>query len=455
LLSGGTVVSNTHSGDQLMRKTIVLGGALLLVQIPLLALTLIQSDVFGGANHDEARRVAAAPDGGVYVAGNTLSGDGDGDAFLRRYDANHVLLWERAYGLPFDPTVGFDDDFIEGLAVGADGSAYMAGMLGTGVLFLAKFDPAGNLVWDSTYGANATIATGAALDAAGNIYVSASAFSGPDDPEARLLKFNPDGTMAWARSWGGTTQFGFDPSRGLATSADGVYMIGETNSFFANDAFLVKFDFDGNLLWERTWGVDGLEAPFTGLTSAYGVTTDGAGNIYFTGATSDSGHSNNIILVKFNGAGDLLWSKVGGPGFGAGRDVAVSADGTAVFVSGNILGDDPEIGGGPAFVVEFSSAGKAKKGNTFGGIPGTAASAESVTVNAAGLVVSAGYVGEGPHEFGRASNSAKIADTHLVIPIGVVQPLPTDLLLQDGQVLSFDSVTGGGLDDAFALWMTR
>ncbi len=437
-----------------MRKTIVLGVGLLLVQIPLLALTLVRSDVFGGPNHDQARRVAAAPDGGVYVAGTTLSADGDSDAFLRRYDPNHVLLWERAYGLPFDPTVGFDDDFMEGLAVGADGSAYMAGMLGTGVLFLAKFDSVGNLVWDSTYGANATIATGAALDAAGNIYVSAAAFAGPDDPEARLLKFNRDGTLAWAKTWGGSTQFGFDPSRGVATGADGVYMIGETNSFFANDAFLVKFDFDGNLLWERDWGVDGLEAPFTGLTTAYGVTTDGAGNVYFTGTTSDSGHSKNIILVKFNGAGDLLWSKVGGPGFGAGRDVAVSADGTAVFVSGNILGDDPEIGGGFAFVAEFTSEGKAKKANTFGGIPGTAASAESVALNAAGLVVSAGYVGEGPHEFGRASNSAKSADTHLVIPNGIVQSLPTDLLLQDGQILAFDSTTRG-LDDAFALWMAR
>jgi hypothetical protein len=310
-------------------------------------------------------------------------------------------------------------------------------------------------VWDSTYGVNATIATGAALDAAGNVYVSASAFSGPDDPESRLLKFNPDGSLVWARSWGGTTQFGFDPSRGVATSADGVYMIGETNSFFANDAFLVKFDFDGNLLWQRDWGVDGLQDPISGLTTAFGVTTDSAGNVYFTGGTSDSGHSKNIILVKFNGAGDLQWSKVGGPGFGTGRDVAVSADGTAVFVSGNIFGDDPEIGGGPAFIAEFTSEGKAKKANTFSGIPGTASSAESVTVNAAGLVVSAGYVGEGPHEFGRESNSAKNADTHLVIPNGVVQPLPTDLLLQDGQVLPFTSATRGGLDDAFALWMER
>ena len=48
-----------------MRKVIVFGVALLLVQIPLLALTFFESDVFGGPKQDNARRVALAPDGGV------------------------------------------------------------------------------------------------------------------------------------------------------------------------------------------------------------------------------------------------------------------------------------------------------------------------------------------------------------------------------------------------------
>ena len=444
-----------------MRKIIVPGLLLVLVQIPLLALTLIQADVFGGPNHDRASRVAFAPDDGVYVAGTSVSGDGDTNAFLRKYDANRILEWERAYGLPFDSIDGLDDDFIEGLAVASDGSAHIAGMLGTGVLFLAKFDVAGNLEWDSTYGENGTIATGAAAGPDGHIYASAH-FSGTNtqDPthlESRLLKFDANGALVWARAWGGIGEPGvpgLDQSHGVATAADGVYMVGETNNFFANDAYLVKFDFDGNLLWQRDWGVDGVLAPFTGLTVAFGVTTDAGGNAYFTGNTGDSGHLKNIILVKFNSAGDLIWSKVGGPGFGTGRDVAVSPDGTAVFVSGNILADDPEFFGGFAFVAEFTAAGKAKKANSWGSSPEFSASAESVVVNGDGLVVTAGFVGPGPHEFGRASNSAKNADTHLIIPAGVVQILPTVLAAQDGQILSFDSTTLGG-DDAFALWTQR
>jgi hypothetical protein len=60
----------------------------------------------------------------------------------------------------------------------------------------------------------------------------------------------------------------------------------------------------------------------------------------------------------------------------------------------------------------------------------------------------------GPHEFRRASNSAKNADTHLVIPTGVVQNLPTLLEAQNGQILPFDSTSLGG-DDAFTLWTQR
>ena len=322
------------------------------------------------------------------------------------------------------------------------------------MLFLAKFSAAGDLLWDSTYGENGTIATGAAVGADGSIYVSGMSFvlNPANDTEALLLKFDPNGNVVWARAWGGV---GYDASRAVAVGTDGVYLAGETNSFFANDAFLVKFGFDGTLAWQRDWGVDGIEAPFTGLTSAYGMGADGAGNVYITGGTSDTGHSKNIILVKFNSAGDLVWERIGGPGFGAGIDVAVSPDNAAVFVTGNMLSDDPDFFGGPAFVAEFTSGGKPKKAITWaGGNPDDGASAESVVVDASGLVVTSGYAGPGPYEQGRASNSAKDPDSHLVVATGAVAILPTTLGTDNGQLLTPDAAVGGGID-SFTLWLQR
>ena len=200
-----------------------------------------------------------------------------------------------------------------------------------------------------------------------------------------------------------------------------------------------------------------MQAPFTGLTSAFGVATDSVGNVYFTGNTSDSGHLKNIVLVKFTSAGGLVWNKVGGPGFGTGRDVAVSPGNESVFVGGNILSDDPDFFGGLAFVAEFTADGKAKKVNTFGGDPNDSASADSVVVNAAGQVVAAGIAGAPPHEFGRDSNSAKNPAAHLVIPAAGeshVITLPTTVGTDDGTLLPLEANVGGSTD-AFTLWLQR
>ena len=438
-----------------MRKTLVLAAGLLMVQTALIALTFLQEDTWGGAGRDGADEVAFASDGSVYVAGTTVSADGDFDAFLLKYSPARTLLWERTYGTPLNQQTGLDDEFVAGIAVAADDSVYITGQLGTGVLFLAKFDAAGQLVWDSTYGENGTISTGAAIDAAGNIYVSGLSFvidGGANDTEALILKFTPDGQVVWGRAWGGA---GFDAARAVAVGSDGVYLAGETNSFFANDAFLVKFSVDGALLWERDWGVDGIQAPFTGLTSAFGLAADRSGHVYITGGASDTGHLKNIILVKFDAAGTLVWERIGGPGFGAGLDVAVSPDDTSVLVSGNSISDDPDFTGGHAFVAEFTADGKAKKANTWGGSLNDSASAESLVVNAAGVVVTVGSAGPGPYDFGRASNSAKKPEAHLVVPsTSHVSILPTALGADSGQQLVPDAAVGGA-EDAFTLWVQR
>jgi hypothetical protein len=161
-----------------------------------------------------------------------------------------------------------------------------------------------------------------------------------------LLKYGPTREPAWERTYGTPVnqQTGFDDefAAGLAVASDdSVYVTGQLGT---GVRFLAKLSPDG----ERDWGVDGVQAPFTGLTAAYGAATDGDGNVYITGNTFDSGHPKNVILVKFNAVGDLIWQKVGGPGFGTGLDVAVSPDHTAVFVSGNIVADDPDVFGGHA-----------------------------------------------------------------------------------------------------------
>jgi hypothetical protein len=148
-----------------------------------------------------------------------VSADGDFDAFLLKYRADRTLDWARTYGTPLNSETGFDDEFATGLAVAPDGSVYVTGQFGTGVLFLAKFDPLGNLLWDSTWGENGTIGSGAAIGPDGSIYVSGSSFvlnGGGSDTEALLIKFDPPAAALNGRRWRSTDITSRDAGRASA-----------------------------------------------------------------------------------------------------------------------------------------------------------------------------------------------------------------------------------------------
>lgn len=391
-----------------MKKTLLIGTALLLLQIPLLALVLLQERTWGGPQFDEGSGVATAPDNSVYVTGTTLSfGGGDRDAFLLKYDATGALVWQRTFGTaPGEPSF-LADDFGRAVAVSPDGLAiYISGRFGNGSVFVARFDPAGTLVWQRTWGENGSIANGVAATNT-DVYVTGGTNSLQRQSDAILLKFSADGTLQWNIAWGGE---GFDNAHDVAVGTDGVYFAGETNSFNANDAFVAKVDTNGTVSWARDWAALDRDG-FPGLTSAFGVGTTADGGVVITGNASDIGTLNNTILVKYNAAGTLVWQKIGGPGFGGGLDVAEASDG-ALFVTGSILADtkDPEVFGGFAFVAEFGTDGRKKKASTWGGSPNESASGEAIAVSPNGTIAVAGFVHAPPYVFNGVSNSSRDAD---------------------------------------------
>ncbi len=175
---------------------------------------------------------------------------------------------------------------------------------------------------------------------------------------------------------------------GVATdSAGNVYMGGETsdsNSIasggFQNtysgavDAFLVKFDADGNRLWATYYGGgDGIG------TTGSSVATDAAGNVYLAGTTVDNigiasggfqnvygGGEDDVYLVKFNGAGNRLWATYyGGPNEEETATIATDALGN-VYMGGHTESPTGIASGGfenilngreGMFAVKFNSAG--------------------------------------------------------------------------------------------------
>src|SRR5262245_17394801 len=187
-----------------MRKTIVIGLALILVQIPLLAFLLVQQKTWGGVDRDGANGVAVAADGSVYVTGSTRSfGLGDDDAFLLKYGADGTLQWQRTYGTAPDANNSAEEAGI-GVAVAPDNSGVVVvGNYRDGNIFLAKFSPSGTLLWDLTWGTNQEGAAEIAIAPAGTIYVTGFTQAGAGQGDAFLLSFTATGTLTWQRTWGG------------------------------------------------------------------------------------------------------------------------------------------------------------------------------------------------------------------------------------------------------------
>lgn len=443
-----------------MKKTVLIGTALLLLQIPLLALVLLQERTWGGAQFDAGSGVATAPDNSVYVTGTTLNfGVGDRDAFLLKYDATGTLEWQRTFGSAPSQPFFRADDFGQAVAVSPNGEAiYISGHFGNGLLFLARFDQAGTLVWQRTWGGDPTQGTSFANGVAAtntDVYVTGGISSIERQSDAILLKFSADGALQWNIAWGGE---GHDNGHDVGVGADGgIYFAGETNSFNANDAFVAKADSNGNVLWARDWAALDRDG-FPGLTSAFGMGTTADGGVVITGIASDVGTLKSTILVKYNSAGALVFQKIGGPGFGAGLDVAEAADG-ALFVSGNILADtrDPEVFGGFAYVAEFAADGRKKKASTWGGSPNDSASAEGIAISANGTIAVAGFVHAPPYVFDSVSNSSSNADATSTDVSGTL-PAPAGTVNTDpGGVVTtpIGSETYAGDTEAFFLRLQR
>jgi uncharacterized delta-60 repeat protein len=158
------------------------------------------------------------------------------------------------------------------------------------------------------------------------------------------VKFATDGSLSWQRIWNGTTIRGLGRPD-VAVSADGsVYITGITADN-GGDAVLLKFDSNGTLLWERTWGGAQSDA---GLA----VATAPDGSAYITGSETSFGSGFGQFVVKFDSAGNLVWQRIADRVNG--NAVAVAPDGS-VYAAGTTPRDD--IGNFDMVVLKITAAG--------------------------------------------------------------------------------------------------
>ncbi len=251
------------------------------------------------------------------------------------------FLWTRQFGTP-----GGDDG--RGVAVDATG-VYVAGFT-LGALpnqtsaggmdaFLRKYDLDGRELWTRQFGSLATDAAfGVTIDASGVYVVGETQGALPNQTaaggtDAFVRKYDTDGNHVWTRQFGTPSE---DIPYAGAADATGVYVVGMTGGVLPNqtsaggaDGFVRKYDQDGNELWTRQFGIAGDEW-------AFGIAA-GPSGVYVAGEVrgpNETGVWNvDAFVRKYSGNGTHLWTeRFGTPG--EDRGIAVAVDSSAVYIAG-------------------------------------------------------------------------------------------------------------------------
>jgi uncharacterized delta-60 repeat protein len=270
--------------------------------------------------------------GNIVVGGFEIDALDDSNGWLAKYDPAGQQLWMTT----FDPSMGLEDR-IYAVAVDPADDILVAGesdvMPSSSDLWVAKLDPQGAEIWSRTFdgpGAADDGARGVASDSTGNVAVTGFVRIDTADIDIWVAQLDPDGNLLWSEVVPGPETFD-DRGQGVAVDLadDAVVVAGYvSHGGFDRDVWLRKYDVDGDVLWTQTWdnGNNGEDA-------GYGVAVRPDGTIAVAGMTPIIATNQDVFLGLWDGSGALQWYKqFGGQAYlnDEGLSVASDADGNLV-----------------------------------------------------------------------------------------------------------------------------
>lgn len=310
---------------------------------PLLAISqtsIIWENSFGGSDQDVGTSITTTNDGGYIIAGHSESIDGDVtgnngyiDYWIVKIDSLGNIEWENNYG-------GSDADYAQSVVQTDEGEYMVSGFTfsfdgdvsgnhswpGNKDYWVIKINNTGSLVWQKCFGGGKDEqAMDFIKDKFGNYLIVGTAQSYDGDitdfhggPDAWVVKIDSAGNTIWKKSYGGT---GTEQGWSIANTNNGYIIAGSsttingdvTVSYGCGDAWIIRIDYDGNIIWQNSYGGSDTD-------EAFAIVQDNDGNFYIAcNSWSDDGLITQHIgdsdwwILKIDSTGNLLWQEtVGG-----------------------------------------------------------------------------------------------------------------------------------------------
>lgn len=161
--------------------------------------------------------------------------------------------------------------------------------------------------------------------------------------------------QVWVNRYNGQGDYS-DRFTAVMTDASGnVFLAGSTVITGNNqDILLLKLDASGNTVWRNVFN-----APSSGVDAALAMTMDTAGNIYITGYAKFTASATDIVTIKYNAAGEIVWTANYGfttDQYEQGNSVVVDSSGN-VYVAGQSDPDSTTTVSDDYVVIKYNSAG--------------------------------------------------------------------------------------------------
>ena len=286
---------------------------------------------FGFAGSDTPYSIIQTNDNGYLLSGvldvSASNGQGDrklilsrhagGDFWVIKLNASGVKQWSNYYGGSFTDTAydaiqTEDDGYI---IVGSSDSddVDITNNLGSYDFWILKISATGTLVWEKSFGGSEIDeAYGISQAADGNYLIVGDTRSNDLDisqnngaADLWIIKITPEGTLLWEKTLGGSS---FDVGRSVSKTQDNGFLIAGssrstdgslTSNKGQNDAWIIKINSSGNLVWQKTIGGSNVDFFYDAVEL----------NDQTIIAVGDSNSSNEDIFNN-NGFADLLILKL-------------------------------------------------------------------------------------------------------------------------------------------------
>ncbi len=244
--------------------------------------------------------------GNLLVCGNKLVAGQNANLTITKYSSTGSVTWQQTYN-------GIDNNKDYGTAVITDNSnnVYVAGTSFSSVsnfdMVIIKYNSSGTQQWIKIFngiGNSLDVPTAIALDNSNNLYVTGISYGATSQSDYCTIKLNTSGVQTWVQYYDYASLH--EVPSGISIVDTNVYITGASESSTNNwDFTTVKYSTNGYYIDENR-----VNAPGTGFDKPSDIMYDNSGNIIITGSAYDSmTASMNIKTIKLNPNLGLIWVK--------------------------------------------------------------------------------------------------------------------------------------------------